>query len=832
MADTYKVVRGDTLSEIAETHYKAYGYSSWRDYMDYLVELNDIKNKDFIVIGQVLQLTGSATKTTNKTSTPTIKSFGLLSNGTTLYASWKWDKNYTDHYAVKWCYKDPNFSEWITGSTADVTEKQATYSVPSGATQVKFNVKPIAQSRDNNGKTQYRWTAGWSTNKIFHYTEPPATPSSPTVTMDQYKLKATLSNIDAEKIKFQVVRNDKDLAATTTLNVTMRAVTFNFTVPKEGAYKVRCQLTLNGQESEWSEYSANVYSAPAAPSSISTIRAESQDSIYLAWPSVSSAEAYDIEYTTDTKYFDGSNQTTIISDVTTTHYLLTGLQTGEEYFFRVRAVREGQESKWTPIVSVILGKAPIAPTTWSSTTTAIVGEPVTLFWVHNSEDGSNERYSDIEILIDGEKIPMAPIANPNLEDEENGEAVKTRSYILDTSSYVEGTKIQWRVKTMGILSTYGDWSTQRTIDVYARPTLDIQMFDADSAEIASNDATGMLMGFPFYIYGLPGPATQKPIGYSLIVTANQAYETADAVGNDIYVKAGDQIYSRYFDIDTELMTELNPGNIDLENNIEYTVSCTVAMDSGLNVESKLMFQVSWEDLEYEPNAEIGVDEDSVSTTIRPYCEDEEGTPIEGITLSVYRREFDGGFTEIASGVENTVGTFVTDPHPALDYARYRVVAVANDTGAISYCDIAPFPIGERAAIIQWDEVWSSFEGGNPDEFETPNWSGSLLRLPYNIDVSDSNKADVSMISYIGRAHPTTYYGTQLGHTSTWNVDVEKSDEETIYALRRLQNWMGDVYVREPSGSGYWANVVVSFSQKHKDLTVPVTLSITRVEGDM
>ena len=40
--------------------------------------------------------------------------------------------------------------------------------------------------------------------------------------------------------------------------------------------------------------------------------------------------------------------------------------------------------------------------------------------------------------------------------------------------------------------------------------------------------------------------------------------------------------------------------------------------------------------------------------------------------------------------------------------------------------------------------------------------------------------------------------------------VDKNDKETLYALRRLAKWMGDVYVREPSGSGYWANVTVSF----------------------
>ena len=42
--------------------------------------------------------------------------------------------------------------------------------------------------------------------------------------------------------------------------------------------------------------------------------------------------------------------------------------------------------------------------------------------------------------------------------------------------------------------------------------------------------------------------------------------------------------------------------------------------------------------------------------------------------------------------------------------------------------------------------------------------------------------------------------------------------------------MGDVYVREPSGSGYWANIKVSFSQAHKEVVIPVTLELTRVEG--
>ena len=116
--------------------------------------------------------------------------------------------------------------------------------------------------------------------------------------------------------------------------------------------------------------------------------------------------------------------------------------------------------------------------------------------------------------------------------------------------------------------------------------------------------------------------------------------------------------------------------------------------------------------------------------------------------------------------------------------------------------------------------------------EQPAWAGSLLRLPYNIDVSDSNTADVAHIEYIGRKHPVSYHGTQLGVASTWNVEIPKSDIEALYALRRLAIWMGNVYVREPSGSGYWATIKVSFSQTHKAVTIPVTLNITRVEGGL
>ena len=819
MATTHTVVWGDTLSELAIR----YGTTVAK-----LVELNDITDPDFIVVGQVLKLTGTATKNTNKTSKPTIKVFGLQT-GTdrTIYATWTWSKENTENYQTMWYY-DSGDGVWFVGNDSTTEYKQSTYSAPANAQRVKFKVKAVSKKKKVNNKETSYWTAGWSSEKTYSFKDsPPEAPSAPTVTVDKYKLTAELNNLAAgiTRVQFQVVKNNKTVFKTGTANVTTNYASFSCTLDVGAEYKVRCRAYSGANASEWSKYSDNTASMPSTPAGITTCKATSESSVYLEWSPVTTAKTYDIEYTTKKEYFDGSNSTTTQTGIEFTHYEITGLETGEEYFFRVRAVNSESGvsgtsgvSGWSGITSVSIGKKPEAPTTWSSTTTAIVGEPLNLYWVHNAEDGSSQTYAELELTIGNGKPITTTIKNSTDEELKD----KTSVYAIDTSEYVEGTKILWRVRTAGITHKtlgYGEWSIQRTVDIYAPPTLEFSVTDSAGGLIET------LTSFPFKVSGLTGPKTQRPVGYHLTVSANESYETVDQIGNVKMVSQGEQIYSKYFDISSPLDVELSAGDIDLENNITYTITCVASMNSGLTVESSLDFTVAWEDLDYEPNAEISIDEDTIAAYIRPYYE---GTN-ENVLLSVYRREFDGTFTEIATGIENK-DTFVTDPHPALDYARYRVVAIDTTTGAVSYCDIAGYPIGEKSAIIQWNEEWSYFDTTNEDELEQPAWSGSMLKLPYNIDVSDKRNPDVALIEYIGRTHPVSYYGTQLGETSTWSMSIPKEDVETLYALRRLSIWQGDVYVREPSGSGYWANITVSFSQKHREVTIPITLEIARVEG--
>lgn len=882
------VEKGDSLWDICSKQFPSkISGSTTQAKINTLVNLNDITNPNYIVVGQKLYISTSSANKTNTTNVARIKAFGLQS-GTdrTIYATWTWTKTNTEEYQTKWWY-DSGDGVWFVGNDSTTKEKQSLYSAPTNAKRVKFQVKPISRKRTVNKKETSYWTASWSTAEFYTFTEQVSELTTPNLVLVSPGDRATVTyeGLDPSIEYIQIDRyywGMRDGAPYMPNRVANTVYTINgevigyseqqvykveagrvempvFLMYVDSPYSVRCRpINSNGLElpidihkletsmtyknghtsdakpaynlGKWTAMSNLVMKRPNTPNAITVCKAAldkdgNPTAVELEWTAVWNIDNYEVEYTPDDGNFDSSQGTTTVSTPgKEAKFKITGLTSGEEYFFRVRGVREGEnsaKSEWSDIVSVTLGTKPSAPTTWSSTNTAVIGDSVTLYWTHNSEDGSDQTWAKMEVYINDSSTPTEYIIEGD-----------TSFKNISTSGYEEGAKIKWRVQTAGVTGEYSDWSETKTIDVYENPTLSLGMSNADG------EFLDKITGFPFYVKAEASPnnSHQKPLSYVLSVISNEYYETVNDVGETRIVTAGSEIYSKYFDTSDDLLVEMSAGNIDLENNISYTIKCEVAMDSGLNADALSVIYVAWDEAIYEPNAEISINEDDYSASIRPYCEDATGKLFEGITLSVYRREYDGGFTLIASGIDNTNQMFVTDPHPALDYARYRIVATAVDTGAMSYYDVPGIPVGGKSIVIQWDETWSSFNAVNEgdgvidDLLANPTRSGSILKLPYNIDSSPSYSRDVSLIEYIGRKHPVSYYGTQVGETQTLSTDIPKDDEETVYALRRLNLWSGDVYIREPSGTGYWANISITFPTKHKDVKIPVTINVKRVEG--
>ena len=332
---TYKVVKGDTLSGIAAR----YGTT-----VSKLASLNNIKNVDLIYVGQVLVISKSdgsstpATTVTNTTNYVTVVHFGLQADtDRSVFVTWEWSKSNTDHYRVIWQYYTKD-GIWFVGSDTNVSAssgKQSIYSAPENALQVKVNIKPVSKTKSSSSSKTY-WTASWSTDRVYSFSDnPPETPKVPTVTIEDYKLLAVLENLDinATSIQFQVVQ-----VVGTQLNIFQTSDTtiqhanssdgtgyarYSCYVNAGSEYKVRCRSVRGNLYSDWSDYSSSVNTKPGASSGITTCKATSETSIFLAWGAVANATSYDIEYTTKKEYFEGSNSTTIESGITTTQYEMT-----------------------------------------------------------------------------------------------------------------------------------------------------------------------------------------------------------------------------------------------------------------------------------------------------------------------------------------------------------------------------------------------------------------------------------------------------------------------------------------------------------------------------
>lgn len=1017
---TATVEPGDTLSGIAATATKKLGKKVT---YQQLASWNGIKNPNLIYDDQKIKCykssssSGGSGSKKKPTNCPIVTRLGPSSvNSNQLIAEWTWgdaDKRKTTaSYKVQWAYATAQ-GRLYEGTETDIPVRDydynlnmySFYDMPEYCTRVRFRVKPIAKKKKDakgNETNEYQWTANWSERAEWNYGGPPEKPSAPSLEVEGSTLTMTStydvvedSNPDdgysvtahrVTHIEFQYVKNNTITKSSGKIPVKTNVATYSDTVDDNSEYKVRARAYLKRTfdektyevYSDWSDYSNIVQTRPGAPGKITTLRAETvngnANGVYIAWSKVDTAEKYEIQYTTDTSYF--VNSPSLVKTETVepngsgekppTSRIISDLDPGKEYFFRIRALRGDVNSEWTDTKSIVIGTTPSPPTTWSSVSTAIVGEAVTLYWVHNSQDASKQTSAMLELVgVSGEALVIT-LGNEAVSTDyvsytpkeiRDDESEPTYECTLKTGSLLQGAEVKWRVCTAGIKlddngqPKYSEWSTSREIDVYSQPVAIIDML----SEIES---------FPIDIaLRATVDKVQSPTGFLVTITADEDYETTDNLGDFKMVKAGDEVYSNYFnpDINGEVILNLLPSSVTLENGMSYTVICTASMSSGLTAVQTQPFSVSWTVSEYEPNAEIGVNLDSLTASIRPYCQtsttsyyrvscvnfkkttqitntvtttamsndgllvadaqtatgeavyryvdgsgkatyytvingtyytvqlgtefvkteksffldddiyyepygelvysnSKSSTPIhtttdellylgadddgnytffcevvnvESVTdvwLSVYRREYDGRFVEIASNLDGEKFTTVTDPHPALDYARYRIVAADKATGHIDYFDTSAQLVGATAAVIQWDEAWTNFDNLDGHTPVQSALSGSMLKLPYNIDVSDSSDPDTALVEYIGRSHPVGYYGTQLGTTSSWSMVVPKDDIDTLYALRRLARWMGDVYVREPSGSGYWAQIKVSFSLKHNELAIPVSLSISRVEG--
>lgn len=776
-------------------------------------------------------------------------------------ATWAFDTKYqgVDHYELNFETFVASIGKW-SDNKYQATSKWYQFTAPNNASLVRLKVKPIPKASNKNKKNTkkkiYKWQGDWAGPvpkngiSVDNKELAPAQPSEPRLRIEGNMLTAFIENYSDPNgvadtiIEFEIIKDGKQLversSAELTSSIAYSVASIRVAVDYGSEYSARCRAVRRGYYSEWTSYTSLDEGVAAPPDGVADITSlaalPEKRGVRIEWTPATGAKRYEIQYIQDKTQFGISSKT---SSATTQEgegcvYILTDGFYDEskdhEWFFRVRGVNDGGgtggngNGPWSPIKSITIGEKPDVPTTWTYNTSVAIGDPIIFNWTHNTLDGSEQRQAEIVLEINGEETAI-----PKL---------KEKKHEFPTNGISDSTEIVWKVRTLGAADDWSDYSVMRTVHVYAKPSVSLLMvqggdtFDTDQSD-PSSASDNQFESFPFQVRINASPITQSVLSYVFTISADEPYETADVNGASVYISKGTPLLTKFVDNPGSNLFEFNitPGDGNFETGVQYRAKVMVAMSSGLTAEATFLFMTAFESDLYDPDAQVIIHEDTLSASIRPYCLDEYGDLVTtGALLSVYRRNYDGTLILIQDKLPIGRNHSIPDPHPSLDYARYRIVAQSIETGEISYYDAPGYPVLENSIVIQWDEDWSDYNYDNEDEQVEPVFAGSMVKLPYNVDVSDSSNPDISLVNYIGRENPVSYYGTQKGYSASWRCDIPKEDAETIYALRRLQRYSGDVYVREPSGTGYWANIKVQLSFTHNNKVVPASFTVTRVEG--
>lgn len=785
-----------------------------------------------------------ATKTAYKVASLAVGHQGTT--GTTVYATWTAfsaaRRANIDHISVTWYYRIKNSKGsliWLQGtneSARKTANRSSAYSAPSEANAVKVIVTPVLTKNGKKKATAKAASAAFS----FAYNAP-AKPNAPTVIVDGYSLTLRIQSSDtyAKTAVFYLYRDSEAKPFWTSSEVTLsgsRIAQIITTLEPNHIYYARVRLFNKTAGSEYSD--AAPISEIVIPGQVLNVIAEplSQTQIQISWDATSgaaSSNGYEIEYATDIKYFGGSNAT-VVSANNTTNYIT--VEVGHDWYFRVRAKNSsGISGAWSETVVASAAIKPNPPTTWTLASTAFVDSTINLYWTHNSADGSKPTKSEIEWSInDGSASSIEIVHSLGPDDRDY---TFNYPFELDGSSFSDGDILKWRIRTQGIEALgWSDYSVLREVRIYSPASLSLAISDS-------------VTSYPIDIGITVTPSTQDIVSFYLAIRARDSYDDEDYMGEFQHVVAGQLIFAKnYTNLNNVDTISLTPSDVNLQNNQTYDVEAIVATSAGLTADDATEFTTDIPEPEYYLDMGINVDFDSLSAALIPGCyseidEDEEGGDIynqdyivDNVLLNVYRINFDGSFTLIEGNVENDGVTVISDPHPALDNGKYRLVAIDNTSGYMFFDDVVSEDLEVKGLVLQWDAKYSNYTVQDiVDDLDEPAIGdmagGTTLKLPYNVKKNESSDLDTALIEYIGRNHPVSYYGTQKGQKSSYSTDVPKDDLETLDLLRKLQVWPGDVYIRAQDGLGYWAKIEVSFDRDYDSLVMPVSIEATRVDSD-
>lgn len=718
--------------------------------------------------------------------------------------------------------------------------------------------------------------------------DPPSGP--PDITMDSTGTSVTLrydnipTNIDY--VVFKVIKANKSdynntsiVTSGTSVAVddTSRSATYTRSLTKGDAYAFAAANRTQFAESpvryattDFCEYSDWLKAAPVVTTlsknvSIKTVR---QNEVLITWTSTEcTLDGVVVQYAQTLNELNAESGSTYNEETieletpinTEKRAYIGNLDIGVTHYFRVKGFINSNGAKYytdpaknasnVTYFTVPLGTIPDAPTVWSLQNTYQVesdsSKGFNLYAIHNSEDNSACSYFKVyaELMRYNNSTPLVILNDVVVENkkDEYGEYSKDnleyllKPYALRSSvSDWDNATLRWKIKTKGVLQDYGPYSNVNVVKTYRK--LDVTV----SASFRSSSTSGVI--YPLTITASLDSAIykQRMLAVSFEIKSTTQYTYRDPIGGDVLVLPGTLLYSSTHTLDSvaKKSVTLTPSDVHFEPNCSYVLNATVYTNAGLSASNSCDFTYNHTGTTtLNPKiTQIETNEVDNDIYLKVQCRGNTGALVSNALTTIYRYNADGTYTKLNDGVANN--TIVHDPHPRLDRQIYRVSATDTSSGTTEFSDENyPFNMfNATGVLIHWDESWGVTTFNVLGTGNMVTYIGQRLYLPFNVDVSETRTIDKTLISYIGREDPVSYYGTAIEKEYSITTEIPKNNVSGFDAttaleqLRKLSMYKGNVYVRTSTGLGCWATVDIDYNIDHCALTIPINIKVTPVEG--
>lgn len=531
---------------------------------------------------------------------------------------------------------------------------------------------------------------------------------------------------------------------------------------------------------------------PQAPTNVTAEQTETSGEVLLRWDwNWQEADIAELSWSTNINAWESTDEpdTYTITNLHAAKWRISGLNTGEIWYFRVRLATAGADENtygpYSPIVSVDLSSAPNVPIL--QLTDGVIPEDgrVTASWQYISTDGTQQMFAEVcECTVNGTAITYGDILATA-----QGESHVTLS--AQEAGWNTGSYHYIAVRVMSESNHVSGWSDPVPVIIADPVTCEITQTSLNNITIEDDD------GETRTVDALEAmPLTLTVTGAGEGGTTTVVIERAETY----MIERPDESHFNGYEGETiAIYTQSGEAQItideligSLDDGAAYRIIATVRDSYGQSNEQMIDFEVHWSHKASDITGTAAVDNTELISVLSA------AQPLgyaTGDTFDIYRLSADLPVLIVEDGAFDTE---YVDPYPSIgEHGGYRFVYKTINGDYITADD-----------TFAWDDV----EAGLTSESTIIDFGGNRVVLDYDMTVSHSWEKDFTETTYLGGAIQ-----------GDWNLSVHRSvslnadavvidDPNLIRDLRRLAAYPGICHVRAVDGSTFAADVQVSESR--------------------